>query len=242
MSLPLLRIFMFHNIGTPPAYAQLPKLYVDAEKFERQCQWLQRFGMRGVSMSEGLLGLRAGRAHKLVVLSFDDGYDDTLDVAGPILRRFGFQAICYVVAGAIGTYNTWDAEVLGVKKPLMDRVAIGQWLAAGHEIGSHTITHPVLTQLDRAQAAREIGESRSQLQELTGQPVKHFCYPYGDHDNQTVERVREAGYESAVTTRRGAALQNDDPLRLPRIAINRRQSLFKFALHAATRYSWLRRQ
>ena len=53
---------MFHNIGTPPAGAQLPRLYVEAEKFERQCQWLQRFGMRGVSMSEGLQGLRAGRA------------------------------------------------------------------------------------------------------------------------------------------------------------------------------------
>ena len=233
---------MFHNIGTPPPGAQLPKLYVEAATFERQCQWLKRLGMRGVSMGEGLQGWRNGRARQLVVLTFDDGYADTLDSAGPILRQFGFQATCYIVSGAIGTYNKWDAEILGVRKPVMDRVAIGQWLAAGHEIGSHTITHPVLTHLDRAQAAHEISESRRQLHEITGTSIKHFCYPYGDHDDQTVNLVREAGYESAVTTRRGAALVSTDPLRLPRIAINRRQSLFKFALHAATPYSWLRRE
>lgn len=242
MSFQALRIFMFHNVGTPPAGARWPRLYVEREAFERQCRLLQRFGMRGVSMGEGLRGLRDGQAHNLVVLSFDDGYADNLENAAPVLRRYGFHATCYVVAGAIGTYNTWDAEIVGVKKPMMDHAAIARWIEAGHEIGSHTLSHPVLTNLDRASAAFEIRESRRQLQALTGAAIEHFCYPFGEHDDQAVELVREAGYESAVTTRRGSALPSTDPLRLPRIAINRQQSLIKFALHAFTPYSRLRAQ
>ena len=237
-----LRIFMYHNIGTPPVGARLPKLYVAIETFDRQCRLLRQLGIRGVSMGEGLRALRAGDARKLAVLSFDDGYTDNLTHAAPILRHYGFHATCYVVSGAIGGHNAWDAELLGVEKPVMDQAAMGQWLESGNEIGSHTVTHPRLSQLDRAHAVFEIFESRRQLQQITGTPVEHFCYPFGDHDDQTVELVREAGYVSAVTVRRGPALQTSDPLRLPRISVNGGRGLFKFALHAATPYSWLRRQ
>jgi peptidoglycan/xylan/chitin deacetylase (PgdA/CDA1 family) len=242
MGIQQLRIFMYHNIGTPPLGASLPKLYVETEQFDRQCRLLSRLGIRGVSMGEGLQALRAGQSNKLVVLSFDDGYTDNLTNAAPILQRYGFHATCYVVSGAIGGHNAWDAQILGVEKPVMDQVAIGQWLEAGHEIGSHTVTHPRLAQLDRTRAAYEISESRRQLEEVTGSPVEHFCYPFGDYDDQSVELVREAGYVSAVTVRRGPALQADDPLRLPRISVNGGRGMFKFGLHAATPYSWLRRQ
>jgi peptidoglycan/xylan/chitin deacetylase (PgdA/CDA1 family) len=236
-----LRIFTYHNIGTPPAGALLPRLYVEAGQFDRQCRLLSRLGIRGVSMGEGLQALRAGEANKTVVLSFDDGYTDNLTNAAPILQRYGFHATCYVVSGAIGGHNAWDSEMLAVEKPVMDAAAMAQWLDAGHEIGSHTVTHPQLSQLDRARAAYEISESRRQLQRVTGTAVEHFCYPFGDHDEQSVELVREAGYLSAVTTRRGPALTSSDPLLLPRISVNRGRGLFKFGLHAATPYSWLRR-
>ena len=237
-----LRILMYHNIGTPPAGARLPKLYVAIETFDRQCWLLRKLGMRGVSIGEGLQALRAGDARKLAVLSFDDGYTDNVTHAAPILRHYGFSATCYVVSGAIGGHNSWDAQLLGVEKPVMDQAAIGKWLEAGHEIGSHTVTHPRLSELDRTHASFEIAESRQQLQRITGTEVEHFCYPFGDHDAQSVELVRQAGYVSAVCTRRGPALPTSDPLLLPRISVNRGRGLFKFALHAATPYSWLRRQ
>lgn len=198
--------------------------------------------MRGVAMSEGLRGLRAGTAKKLAVLSFDDGYADNLSEAAPILRAHGFQATCYVVSGAIGGHNRWDAEQLAVMKPLMDQRAIEQWLACGNEIGSHSVSHPRLTELDRASAMHEIADSRRELQRITGTTVDHFCYPYGEHDETSMELVREAGYVSAVTTRLGPALPGSNPFRLPRISVDRDAGLLKFALRAATPYSWLRRQ
>lgn len=238
----LLRIFTYHNIDTPPKGAQLPKLYIDVEQFDRQCWLLKKLGIRGVSMSAGLAELDRGCASRSVVLSFDDGYMDNLCHAEPVLRRYGFHAICYVVSGGVGGYNFWDAEKLKVEKPIMDQRAIGQWLAAGHEIGSHTVSHPALTRLSRSQAAQEISASRQQLQRITATPVAHFCYPFGDHNDLTVDLVREAGYESAVTTCRGPAVPGSDRLRLPRISINRGRGLFKYGLHAATRYCSLRRQ
>ena len=176
-----------------------------------------------------------------MVLSFDDGYADNLLLGAPILRSYGFQATCYVVSSAIGGHNNWDSKQLGVEKPLMDRVAIEKWLEAGHEIGSHTVNHCHLTQVDHAQAEYEIFESRRQLQQVTGTSVDHFCYPWGENDTNVVDLVRAAGYSSAVTTKRGPAVPQSDPLLLPRISIDRGRGLFKFALHAATPYSWLRR-
>ena len=92
-----------------------------------------------------------------------------------------------------------------------------------------------------AQAEYEIFESRRQLQQVTGTSVDHFCYPWGENDTNVVDLVRAAGYSSAVTTKRGPAVPQSDPLLLPRISIDRGRGLFKFALHAATPYSWLRR-
>lgn len=237
-----LRILNYHNVGAPPAGALMKKLYVSAEKFDRQCWLMHKLGMRGVAMGEGLGALRDGTANKLAVLSFDDGYLDNLTHAAPILHSHGFQAICYVVSGAMGGFNHWDADKLAVAKPIMDAAAIEQWLAYGNEIGSHTVSHPRLTELDRPGQMHEIAESRLQLRRITGAAVDHFCYPYGDYDQRSAELVREAGYVSAVTARRGPAVPASDLFRLPRISVNRDRGLVKFALHAATRYSWFRRQ
>ncbi|RMH94172.1 polysaccharide deacetylase family protein [Lysobacter pythonis] len=236
-----LRIFTYHNLAVPPTDTTMPKLYVEPDAFERQCRLLKRWGIRGVSMSEGLSAWRAGDAHRMIVLTFDDGYLDNLENAVPIMRRYGFSATCYVVSGALAGYNAWDAGKLGVAKPVMDETAVRAWLSAGFEIGSHTVNHPHLDQLGDEAALAELVESRTALGRLAGHEIAHFCYPYGDHTERTVELVRRAGYESAVTTRRGVARAGGDPLRLPRISINGGRGLFKYWLHAATPYSLWRR-
>ena len=232
-----LRILNYHNVAVAPAGARLTKLYVSPVRFERQCWLLHRLGLRGVSLSEGLTALARGGANKCVALTFDDGYVDNLEVAAPILNQFGFTATCYVVSGRLGEYNKWDAEELRVQKPLMTADQLQRWLAAGQEIGSHTITHPRLYEIDPLDAEREIVASRDALARLTGKPIEHFCYPYGGYTENTLALVRAAGYRSAVTTQRGVADQGTDPMRLPRISINGDKGLLKFALKAATPYA-----
>ena len=232
-----LRILNYHNVERVPAGAALAKLYVEPAQFARQMWCLKRLGLRGVSLTEGLALLARGAAARAVVLTFDDGYTDNLHHAAPILREFGFDATCYIVSGRVGMYNTWDAELLRVRKPLMTAQDIKSWLNAGFEIGSHTRSHPHLDQLDAAAAEEEIAGSRADLERLTGVHAEHFCYPYGCFNQETTRLVAAAGYASAVTTRRGVAHAADDRFRLARISINGRRGLLRFAFKTATPYA-----
>jgi peptidoglycan/xylan/chitin deacetylase (PgdA/CDA1 family) len=98
----------------------------------------------------------------------------------------------------------------------MDESQVREWLAAGHQIGAHTCTHPRLSQLSDAQANEEISASRKKLEDRFGLPVEHFAYPYGDYNERTVELVRQAGFETAVTMHRGVNLPNTPLFELKR--------------------------
>jgi len=86
---------------------------------------------------------------------------------------------------------------------LMSWQQIRELGAQGHEIGSHSLTHPLLTDLDAAQLEREVVQSRSQLAQAAGCEVASFCYPNGSYDARALDAVRAAGYACAVTTRWG---------------------------------------
>lgn len=231
-----LPILTYHNVDLPPTGVKYPRLYVRPTAFAAQMRLLRRLGFQGVSLTEGLSRLRAGCAQRSVVLTFDDGYADNLSYAAPVLRQYGFGATCFIVSGCVGSYNRWDAELLGVHKPTMSRGGLRSWLDAGFEIGSHTHSHPRLSQLAPEQAFEEIASSRERLQALTGTQVHHFCYPYGDCNPQLADQVRRAGYTAAVSGARGRALPHGDPYRLPRISISGGKTLFKYLLKVATPY------
>ena len=224
-----LRILGYHNVGNASAIDPLPQLYVTAADFERQMGLLQRLGLRGVTLTQGLASLREGKRLDCVAITFDDGYADNLQLALPILLKFGFQATCYFVSRRLGLHNTWDAERGGAHKALMSIEQLQQWQAAGMEVGSHTATHIRLDQLDRVLAPEEIDGSRAQLKQITGSEIAGFCYPFGRYDERTLAQVRAAGYRSAATTRPGAASRSSDPFQLPRIFVGNGCNRLKFA-------------
>jgi peptidoglycan/xylan/chitin deacetylase (PgdA/CDA1 family) len=90
-------------------------------------------------------------------------------------------------------------------------------LAAGHQIGSHTLTHPHLTQLPIGRAREEITSSRKKLEDLFQRPVDHFCYPYGDWKPAVRDLVAEAGYRTATTVDFGVNPPGADALGLKRV-------------------------
>jgi peptidoglycan/xylan/chitin deacetylase (PgdA/CDA1 family) len=229
-----LPILCYHNVARPPREAPFKLLYVSPDRFERQLWTLRRLGLRGVSMGEGMARLRSATSRGCVVFTFDDGYADTLTTAAPLLKQYGFSATCYVVSGAIGTYNRWDAVELQERKPLMDREQLDQWLAAGMEVGSHSLSHQRLAQLPQDAARHEIADSRAALRNLLGVPIEHFAYPFGQFNADIVELVRGTGYSSAVTVMPGVARTSDDQLRLPRILVNGEHGLWKFLLQVAS--------
>jgi peptidoglycan/xylan/chitin deacetylase (PgdA/CDA1 family) len=92
--------------------------------------------------------------------------------------------------------------------------------ASGMEIGAHTVTHPILAQLDPERADSEIRDSKRRLEAMTGNPVTLFAYPNGkpgrDYRQEHVGMVKRLGFEAAVCTARGVAHAASDPFQLPR--------------------------
>jgi peptidoglycan/xylan/chitin deacetylase (PgdA/CDA1 family) len=88
---------------------------------------------------------------------------------------------------------------------------------AGVEIGSHTLTHPILTSLGDDRLREEVRQSRTVLQTVLGRNVETFCYPNGDHDLRVRRAVAHAGYQCAVTTEVGLNDMRNNPLALRRI-------------------------
>ncbi len=100
-------------------------------------------------------------------------------------------------------------------------------IARGHEIGSHTLTHPLLPQLYDEEIVREVTEARRQLQQWTGDAIPGFCYPNGDYNELVLDAVRQAGYTYACTTQRGTNRPGMNRHLLRRMDMNPRRVTWK---------------
>jgi peptidoglycan/xylan/chitin deacetylase (PgdA/CDA1 family) len=85
------------------------------------------------------------------------------------------------------------------------------------EVGSHTVTHPILTQIEDEQLGCELSHSRSKLESELGREVYLFCYPNGNYDARVMGEVARSGYRCAVTTDPGMNDEGSDPLALKRV-------------------------
>ena len=205
-------ILTYHKLGPRPGKVRLKGLYVSRSLFARQLEELATAGY-----STGSLETCAGpRILQRIVVTFDDGYLNVLRHGLEPLAQTGFKAIQFLVAERLGKYNDWDVPLGEAAEPMMDIPQVRQWLAAGHDIGSHTLTHPFLTQLPTPQAKEEIVASRKRLEDLFARPIEHFCYPYGDWNERVRDLVMEAGYRTACTTDAGFNTEKNSPFELKR--------------------------
>ena len=158
-----------------------------------------------------------GNPGRNVVITFDDGCANVAKHAMPILARHGFRAIQFLVAGEIGGRNEWDARDGEVPERLMDGGMVREWLAAGHAIGSHTLTHPNLSRRSESEVREQVTGSKKRLEDLFGVRIAHFAYPHGRWNPMVRSLVREAGYETACTTAFGVNTEDSDRHLLQRI-------------------------
>jgi peptidoglycan/xylan/chitin deacetylase (PgdA/CDA1 family) len=208
-------VLTYHKLGPRPRRVRLKGLYLESALFHRQLTEL-----RDAGFVNGTLDACAGpRVGNRVVITFDDGYVNVLRHGLEPLAATRFTAVQFLVADLLGRGNEWDVPLGEAPEPLMDAGQIREWLAAGHEIGSHTLTHPYLTRIPRAQAREEIAASRKKLEDLFSRPIEHFCYPYGDWNGAVRDLVAEAGYRTACTTLPGVNHPTTPPLALRRVTV-----------------------
>jgi peptidoglycan/xylan/chitin deacetylase (PgdA/CDA1 family) len=128
------------------------------------------------------------QATRMPILTFDDGHVSNYELALPILSHYGLLSIFFVTVNWIGTprYMTWQ-QVRTIQ-------------SAGHEIGSHTLSHPMLTHCSDAELAEEIGGSKDLLESQIGAPIRSISFPGGRYNRRVVEACVKAGYSRVYTS------------------------------------------
>jgi peptidoglycan/xylan/chitin deacetylase (PgdA/CDA1 family) len=221
--------------------------YCDHRRFAGQMSYLARFGYSVLAMDAVLACLRGQRPipPRAVALTFDDGYESFYEHAFPVLQQHGFPAIVYLIAGMLGQPARWFAADGRATPPLMSVVRVRELRRAGIDFGSHSVSHAKLADQSTQRIREEVSRSKAELENVLGEPVKHFCYPYGSHDLRAIDAVAQAGYQSAVTCVRAPATPTDDPLALPRKAVSWGDNLagyfWRLHLKNAPRHPPLRR-
>jgi peptidoglycan/xylan/chitin deacetylase (PgdA/CDA1 family) len=211
-----LPVFMYHSIGDAPSGARDPFLYVSKARFEEQLAMLAGRGFIPGSLDD--VAGREKNPDRKVVITFDDGYRNVLKNGLDALAKHQFKAVQYLVAGMIGTRNEWDVKHGNVPEALMDAGEIREWLAAGQEIGSHSLTHANLATATEAEAREQIMGSKKKLEDTFGVAVRHFAYPGGKWSAMSLDLVGEAGYATACTTAFGVNTAQTPRLELKRIS------------------------
>jgi peptidoglycan/xylan/chitin deacetylase (PgdA/CDA1 family) len=229
-------ILMYHQIDVPPPRGTaLRGLIVAPSSFAWQMHMLRLMGYKGLSMRDLEPHLRGEKQGKVVGVTFDDGYQNNLLHALPVLQANGFTATCYGVSSMVGGTNAWDKGKVA-QKPLMKQQEWLAWHRAGMDVGSHTQTHANLVELPDDAARKQILQSKDELQQMLGAEVRHFCYPYGWFEPNHENMVHEAGYITATTTRRGRAQAGDNLYTLNRVLVARATNPIQFFMKVATAY------
>lgn len=121
---------------------------------------------------------------------------------------------------------------------------VGSLAAAGFDLGSHTVSHAILSQLSHEALQAELRESREALEEHTGQPCKSLAYPGGrlhDLTDAVLGATVDAGYEFAFTVSDRWCERKAHPLRVDRVSTPGHGSHATFALHASGSRRWFPR-
>ena len=205
-------ILLYHSVSDQPSEFIAPYTVTPAA-FRRHLDAIAAIGATTLTVSD-LLAARANDTvpERPVLVTFDDGYLDTLTVAAPELAERGMSSTVYVTTGVVGAKSPGG-------DPMLTWSQVNELAGMGHEIGAHSHTHPQLDTLSVAAMRGEIAGSRTLLQEGTGLPIDSFAYPHGYSDARVRRAVQKAGFTSAASVKNALSSPTDPPFALARLML-----------------------
>jgi peptidoglycan/xylan/chitin deacetylase (PgdA/CDA1 family)/glycosyltransferase involved in cell wall biosynthesis len=214
-----LPILMYHRIAADGP-AALARFRVAPDIFAAQIATLHRAGYRAVGFEDWISAVMRNEPlpGKPIILTFDDGYQDFLTAAMPVLRYYGFTATVFLVSERIGGVADWDSGY-GEPAPLLSWQEVRALQAAGTEFGCHSAVHRPMTGMHLTEVTEDTARARAILEEGLEAAVTTLAYPYGA-ENELVRRVvADLGFQAAASCEPGINRLGEDPLRLRRIEI-----------------------
>ena len=205
-------VIMYHRVVNDESEAGVHGTYITAKKFDEHMKFLK-----------------------------ENGYEDNYKIAFPILKKYDFHCIIYLVSHL--NFNRWDVEVPNnpeKKFTLMTLDMIKEMQEYGIEFGGHTMTHPKLAHIPLEEAKKEILTSKATLEEKLGEKLTSFAYPYGDLNEDVKAIVKESGYDFAVATDSGDISFAEDLFQIRRIGIFPTNNMLNFRRKVKGNYNFIK--
>jgi peptidoglycan/xylan/chitin deacetylase (PgdA/CDA1 family) len=157
----------------------VPGLVVSPERFSQQLDALQKAGWHTITIAQLAddLAAQLTPVPKTFAITFDDGWDDGYTYALPILQKHGFVGTFFVIAGRIDHPGFLSSAHL---------LAL---IAAGDEIGDHTMDHTELSSVSPSRMSFEVDAAAARIAQVTGYWPESLAYPYGGVDARVKDVV-----------------------------------------------------
>jgi peptidoglycan/xylan/chitin deacetylase (PgdA/CDA1 family) len=196
-----LAILGYHKVGDPAPGGWSTWFCIPAGLFAEQLQYLRDNEWEVIDVPDFLEGLRTPQTLPLrsALITFDDGYRCVLDVAGPLLRQFGFPAVMFVPTDYIGGTNTFDNGAEPAE-PICNWDELLDLERSGISVQSHGMSHRPLSSLEPCDQEREMAVSKQVLEAKLNRRVDLFAYPYGDagaNEDRVAKLLQATGYRAA---------------------------------------------
>jgi len=207
------RILGYHRVADT-----VDSLSVSPVRFREQMRAVAESGAEPIRLDRAIELLRSPVAGRYVCVTFDDGYRDNLLEAAPVLAELDIPATIFVPSRIIDGDASFDWYE--DPPPALSWNDVGELVAGGLvDVQSHTLTHPLLPQVDAERSYEEIAGSKRAIEAHVPYSLTSFCYPAGLYGAREVEFVRSAGYAAAVTTNPGVNSGGGDLLELRRTLV-----------------------
>lgn len=222
-------ILMYHIIDEPRS-AREAKYCCTPKRFAQQMRYLRESGRPVVSLDTLADCLEGGKPcpDDAVAVTFDDGFSCTCENALPVLLQHRIPATMFIVSDRIDGTNDWMYRRGFPEREILSKRQLFDLKAAGICLGSHTRTHPRLTNIEADKVLEEVQISKRILEDILAQPVDYFAYPYGLYNEDVRSAVVSAGYRAACSTRSGFNRADVDRFALRRIEVYGSDSLWTF--------------
>jgi peptidoglycan/xylan/chitin deacetylase (PgdA/CDA1 family) len=209
------RILCYHKVDRR---LELGVTRISPRRFARQIARLAADGWRTLTLDEVAACARGERSAgpNELAITFDDAYRALREYAFPVLDAHGFAATCFVITGYAGRLNRWDVAYGGRRFAHLAWRDMRRWQTKGITFASHTVTHPRLTWMGDARAARELRQSRDDLQMALDVPARAVSYPFGACGPREYTLAREAGYDVGFTL---GSTWGGEAMALPRLPV-----------------------
>lgn len=215
------RILMLHRVVEQRSEKpEQRELEVTPQYLEQTIKEYRQQGYRFVSIDQ-VCNIIAGKdkGKPFVCLTFDDGYQDNYTLAYPLLKRLNVPFTIYVTTGFIDNRLPmcwYPGEQLGISSDSLKALDSDPLCT----IGTHTVSHPKLNTLAHEEQKKEIEQSLHELETLLCHPIRHFSYPHGAYNADTLKIVSRSGFTSALCAWGGNVRKGDaNMLELPRIEL-----------------------